>query len=78
MISSSSLRRNSPRIVPVLFLIAMDEQTVSLILPRSMQTGGPRIALSSASPQPALGLVVLYIFGAGRISSPGMGVCVLG
>ena len=33
MSSSSSLHRNSPRIVPVLFLIAMDEQTVSLILP---------------------------------------------
>ena len=33
MSSTSSLHRNSPRIVPVLFLIAMDEQTVSLILP---------------------------------------------
>lgn len=39
-----------------------------------MQTGCPRIALISASLQPALGLVVLYIFGKGRISSSGMGV----
>lgn len=71
MSSSSSLHRNSPRIVPVLFLIAMDEQTVSLILPyQRKQTGCPRIALSSVSPQPAFGMVVLYIFGEGRIFSP--------
>lgn len=55
MSSSSSPHRNSLGTVPVLFLIAMDEQTVSLILPISVQTGCPRIALGAASPRPVAG-----------------------
>ena len=78
MSSSSSLHRNSPRIAAVLFLIAMDEQTGSLILPYQRANWLPQIALISASPQSASGPVVLYIFGKGSISSPGMEVCIWG
>lgn len=53
MSSSSSLHRNSPRIVPVLFLIAMDEQTVSLILPyqpaRGLPQNSPELSQPTAS-----------------------------
>lgn len=55
MSSSSSLHRNSPRIAAVLFLIAMDEQTGSLILPYQRANWLPQIALISASPQSASG-----------------------
>jgi hypothetical protein len=75
--SSSSLHRSSPRIVSVLFLIAMDEQTVSLILPYQRSNGLPQNSPELSQPTAGFGAaLVLYIFGEGKISFPGMGLCV--
>lgn len=53
MSSSSSAHRNSSRIVPVLFVIAMDEPTVSLILPYQcahwLPQNSPELSQRSAS-----------------------------
>lgn len=55
MSSSSSLHRNSSGIVPVLFLIAMDEQTGSLILPYQHANWLPQNSLDLSQPPVSFG-----------------------
>lgn len=61
MSSSSSPRGNSLGIVPVLFLIAMDEQTFSLILPYQPANWLPQNSPERRPPAAHVGLVVRYI-----------------
>lgn len=75
MSSSSSLHRNSLGIVPVLFLIAMDEQTVSLILPYQRANRLPQNSPERRQPAARGAARGLGHTGAGRSSSPGTGVC---
>lgn len=57
MSSSSSPRGNSLGIVPVLFLIAMDEQTFSLILPYQPAKWLPKNSPERRPPAARVGLV---------------------
>lgn len=70
MSSSSSLHRNSPRIVPVLFLIAMDEQTVSLILPYQRANWLPQNSPELSQPAACAGDGGFVHIWRGKDSSP--------
>lgn len=77
MSSSSSLHRNSPRIVPVLFLIAMDEQTGSLILPYQHANWLSQNSPDLSQPTASLGAGGLVSIWSGKDLLPRDG-CVLG
>lgn len=76
---SSSLHRNSPRIVPMLFLIAVDEQTVSLILPYQranwLPQNSPGLSQPTAVGAGDGGFVHIW---RGRDLLPRVGACVWG
>lgn len=77
MSGSSSLHRNSPRIVPVLFLIAMDEQTGSLILPYQPANWLPQNSPDLSQPTASLRAAGFVSLWSGKDLLPGDG-CVFG
>ena len=77
MSSSRSPHRNSPRIVPVLFLIAMDEQTGSLILPYQHANWPPQNSPDLSQPTGSLGAGGFVYIWSGKDLLPRDG-CVFG
>lgn len=78
MNSSSSCIEMAPRMVPVLFLIAMDEQTVSLILPYQRANWLPQNSPELSQPTAGAGDGGFVHIWRGKDLLPGMDACVWG